>query len=63
LWKDNRFFTYKRKQLTADIAAVLLKEGRVHVKGLYSEKTGKTYDATVVLDDTGDQYGNFKLEF
>ncbi|MCL1855070.1 MAG: DNA topoisomerase, partial [Clostridia bacterium] len=63
LWKDNRFFTYKRKRLTADIAAVLLKEGRMHVKGLYSEKTGKTYDATVVLDDTGDQYVNFKLEF
>ncbi|MCL1855450.1 MAG: DNA topoisomerase III, partial [Clostridia bacterium] len=63
LWKDNRFFTSKRKVLTAAIAAVLLKEGRVPVKGLYSEKTRKTYDATVVLDDTGDQYVNFKLEF
>ena len=30
--------------------------------GLYSEKTGKTYDATVVLEDDG-QYANFKLEF
>ena len=29
---------------------------------LYSEKTGKTYDATVVLEDDG-QYANFKLEF
>jgi DNA topoisomerase-3 len=63
LWKDNRFFTSKRKELTTAIAAVLLKEGRVKVKGLYSEKTGKTYDATVVLDDTGGQYVNFKLEF
>lgn len=63
LWKDNRFFTSKRKKLTAAIAAVLLKEGRVKVKGMYSEKTGKTYDATVVLDDTGGQYVNFKLEF
>ena len=31
-------------------------------EGLYSEKTGKTYDATVVLADDG-QYANFKLEF
>jgi DNA topoisomerase-3 len=31
--------------------------------GLYSRKTGKTYDATVVLDDTGGKYVNFKLEF
>jgi hypothetical protein len=32
------------------------------VTGLYSEKTGKTYDAAVVLEDDG-QYANFKLEF
>ncbi len=32
------------------------------MKGLYSEKTGKAYDATVVLEDTG-QYANFKLDF
>ena len=42
--------------------AALLKDGRAHVTGLYSEKSGKTYDATVVLEDTG-QYVNFKLEF
>ena len=40
----------------------LLKNGRAHASGLYSEKTGKTYDATVVLEDDG-QYANFKLEF
>ena len=40
----------------------LLKDGRAHVAGLYSEKSGKTYDATVVMEDTG-QYVNFKLEF
>lgn len=38
------------------------KDGRAHVTGLYSEKSGKTYDATVVMEDTG-QYVNFKLEF
>lgn len=54
LWRDNHFFTAKKKELTAAIAMALLKDGRVMVKGLYSPKTGKTYDATVVLDDTGE---------
>lgn len=63
LWKDNHFFKSKRKALTAAMTIALLKEGRVKVKGLYSEKTKRTYDATVILDDTGDQFVNFKLEF
>jgi len=63
LWKDNRFFTAKKKTITKTIAAALLKEGRVSISGLYSEKTGKTYDAVVALDDTGGKYVNFKLEF
>ena len=40
-----------------------MKEGRVSMSGLYSEKTGRTYDAVVVLDDTGGKYVNFNLEF
>jgi DNA topoisomerase-3 len=45
------------------VATALLKDGRVEMKELYSEKTGKTYDATIVLDDDGGKYVNFKLEF
>lgn len=63
LWKDNKFFTGKKKTITKSVAAALLKEGRVSMSGLYSEKTGKTYDAVVILDDTGGKYVNFKLEF
>ncbi|MBD5549878.1 MAG: DNA topoisomerase 3 [Lachnospiraceae bacterium] len=63
LWKENRFFTAKKKKLTKTVAAALLKDGRVPMSGLYSEKTGKTYDAVVVLDDTGGKYVNFRLEF
>ena len=63
LWQQNPFFAAKKKELTAAIASALLKEGRAFVKGLYSPKTGKTYDATIVLDDSGGQYVNFKLEF
>ncbi|WP_243135034.1 type IA DNA topoisomerase, partial [Coprococcus eutactus] len=62
IWKNSKWWAAKRKQPTKAIVAALLKDGRTHVKGLYSEKSGKTYDATVVLEDTG-QYVNFKLDF
>jgi DNA topoisomerase-3 len=63
LWKESKFWTTKKKPLTAAIVAVLLKDGRAFLKDLYSEKTGKKYNATVILDDTGDGFVNFKLKF
>ena len=63
LWKENRFFSAKKKELTAKIAAALLKEGRTELKGCHSEKTGKTYDAIVILDDTGGKFVGFKMDF
>ena len=62
LWKDNQFFAAKKKTLTKTVAAALLKDGRAKLTDCYSEKTGKTYDATVILEDTGERV-NFKLEF
>ena len=44
------------------IAAALLKDGKAKVKGLYSERTGKTYDGTVLLCDTGEKYVNYRIE-
>lgn len=49
--------------MTKTIATDLLKKGRASLTGCYSEKTGKTYDAIIILDDTGGQYVNFKMEF
>jgi DNA topoisomerase-3 len=63
LWKASKFWSAKRKELTAPIVKALLKDGKAKLTGLYSEKTGKTYDATVLLDDDGGQYVNFKMEF
>lgn len=63
LWKDSRFFAAKKKALTKQLAAALLKDGRVKLTGCHSEKTGKSYDATVLLDDMAGKYVNFKLEF
>ena len=62
IWKNSKWWAAKRKQPTKTIVAELLKDGCARVTGLYSEKSGKTYDATVVLEDTG-QYVNFKLDF
>ena len=62
IWKNNKWWAAKKKQPTKAVVSALLNDGRVRVTGLYSEKTGKTYDATVVLEDDG-QYANFKLEF
>ena len=62
IWKNSKWWEMKRKQPTKAIVTALLKDSRAHVTGLYSEKTGKTYDATVVLEDDG-RYANFKLEF
>ena len=62
IWKNSKWWAMKRKQPTKAIVTALLKDGRARVTGLYSEKSGKTYDATVVLDDDG-RYANFKLDF
>ena len=62
MWKNDRFFEQRKKAFTPKIAAALLKNGKAKVKGLYSEKTGKTYDATVLLADTGGKYVNYRVE-
>ena len=62
IWKNSKWWAAKKQQPTKAIVAALLKDGCAHVTGLYFEKTGKTYDAAVVLEDTG-QYVNFKLDF
>ena len=63
LWKNDRFWTSRKKELTKKMATDLLKKGRTNVKGMWSEKKQATYDAAVILDDTGGKYINFKLEF
>ena len=63
LWKNDRFWTSRKKELTKKMAIDLLTKGRTNIKGLWSEKRGETYDATVILDDTGGKYINFKMEF
>ncbi len=62
LWRDNRFLAAKKISLTKKMASSLLTQGRAYASGVYSEKTGKTYDAFIVLEDDGAR-SSYKLDF
>jgi DNA topoisomerase-3 len=62
MWKSDRFFTSRKKELTKAIAADLLKTGKAAVKGMYSEKKDTTFDAVILLYDTGGKYVNYRFE-
>lgn len=62
LWKDNRFLTSKRVSLTKKMSETLLKDGKAYVSGIYSEKTGKKYDAYIVMSDDGTKT-SFSIDF
>jgi len=53
LWRDNKFLTGKKITLTTKMASALLVDGRAAVKNIFSERTGKSYDADLVLTDDG----------
>ena len=67
LWKDNQWLNKMKKPLTRRMVIDLLSAGRSHVKGLYSEKSGKPFDADLVLSEATDKQNrrvtSFRLEF
>lgn len=62
IWKETKWLSGMKKKVSKKMAESLLSKGRVSVTGLYSQKTGRNFDADLVLDDTG-EYVNFKLDF
>lgn len=57
IWKEGQHGVYKvlaasKKKLTEAMVKKLLSEGRVLVRGLMSERTGKTYDAYITMENT-----------
>lgn len=62
LFKENKWWTMKKKSITKTYAKALLKDGKVKVKGFYSAEKNKTYDATVVMT-MGEKYPSFSLKF
>ncbi|MFR5263770.1 DNA topoisomerase [Clostridium sp.] len=62
IWKEDKFFKSKGKKITKTMVKSILKDGKVSVSGFKKKDSSQTYDADVLLDDTG-KYVNFKLEF
>ena len=62
LWKENRYLAGMKKLVDKKMAVDLLAKGRTHVKDLYSQKTGKTFAADLLMR-VEDGRTNFSLEF
>ncbi|MDZ4994435.1 DNA topoisomerase III [Clostridium perfringens] len=62
MWKEDKFFKDKGKKLSKAGAKSLLAGKKVKMTGLKKKDGSGTYDAYVVLNDTG-KYVNFKLDF
>ena len=63
LWKQNRFFEALGKKMTKQTATKLLHDGKAELKGCKSQKTGKTYDTTVVMSVDENKRAVFQLSF
>lgn len=62
IMKNNKYFDSIGAKLTKTLVKKLLKNGEAPVKDLVSKRTGKKYNAIIVLNDTG-QYVNFNMKF
>ncbi|MST91355.1 DNA topoisomerase III [Ruthenibacterium lactatiformans] len=62
LWRDNRFLAGKKINLNKKVVSALLKDGRTFISGIYSERTGKNFDADLLMQDDGNKT-SFSFEF
>lgn len=62
LWRDNRFLVSKKISLNIKMVSALLKDGHTYANGIYYEKTGKSYDAFIILEDDGVR-STYRLDF
>lgn len=62
IWKDNRYLSKLKINLSDKLFEALLKEGHAYVSGIYSEKTGKRFDAYLCMTDDGTRT-SFSLDF
>jgi len=63
LWKDNRFFDAIGKKLTRQIAEQLLRGGRASLKKCKSQRSGKIFDATLLMTTNEKGQPQFALQF
>ena len=62
LWKDNRFFDAIGKKMSRQIAEQLLRGGRANLKKCKSLRSGKTFDATLLLTTNEKGQAQFALQ-
>ena len=63
IWKDNAFFKRLGKHVSAKLVDKLLRDGRARLKDCKSQRTGKTYNASVLMTTEADGRAKFSLEF
>ncbi len=63
IWHNSKWLSGKGIRLTANQASELLSKGRIMLKGLQSKRTGKSYDATLVLECNENGYARYGFEF
>ena len=63
IWKDNAFFNRLGKRPTRQVVDKLLRDGRARLKDCKSQRTGKTYNASVILTTEADGRAKFSMEF
>ena len=63
IWKDNAFFKRLGKHITGQLVDKLLRDGRARLKDCKSQRTGKTYNATVQMTTESNGRPQFSLEF
>ena len=63
IWKDNAFFNRLGKRPTRQVVDKLLRDSRARLKDCRSQRTGKTYNASVILTTEADGRAKFSLEF
>ena len=63
IWKDNAFFKRLGKHITGQLVDKLLRNGRARLKDCKSQRTGKTYNATVQMTTESNGRAQLSLEF
>ena len=63
IWRDNAFFKRLGKHVSAKLVDKLLRDGRARLKDCKSQRTGKTYNASVLMTTGTDGWPQFSLEF
>lgn len=63
LWKDNAYFKRIGKNLTKQMVAKLLREKQIRLKDCKSQRTGKNFNAIVLLDVEKDGRPFFTMDF